>query len=106
MGFAPSVGLMLSNFNGDYTAAAKAYCGREVKFTNPNNGKTAIGFIADGFDDTWAKRSGNTDLTVALFTALYGSFDNNKNTVIQNLQWSFTGNVVQEGTFQNNKYGK
>jgi len=33
MCFAPSVGTMLNNFGGDYSAATKAYCGREVKVT-------------------------------------------------------------------------
>jgi len=105
--FAPSVGLMLDNYGGDRVKAGKAYCGREVKFTNPNNGKTAMGFICDGFDDRWAKRSGNSDLTIGLFNELTGkAFSNNKNDVIMNLQWELTGGVVQQGKFQEGKYGR
>lgn len=105
--FAPSVGLMLDNYGGDRVKAGKAYCGREVKFTNPNNGKTAIGFICDGFDDRWAKRSGNSDLTIGLFNELTGkAFSNNKNDVIMNLQWELTGGVVTQGKFQEGKYSQ
>jgi len=94
---------MLGNFNDDYETAAKAYCGREVKVTNPSNGNTLTAFICDGFDDKWVLSPGSIDLTVGAFTSLYGSFDNNKDTVISGVEWEFTGGVVQEGTFQNGK---
>lgn len=97
MGFAPSVGTMLKS--GDTATAGKLYCGREAKATNPKNGKTALIYIVDGFDDKWVKSAGSVDLTVAAFTALYGSFDGNKNTVIMDLEWEFTGNVKEEYTF-------
>lgn len=100
--FAPSVGTMLNNFGGDYSAATKAYCGREVKVTY--KGKSTLAFICDGFDDKWVLSPGSIDATVGLFTEVYGSFDNNKNTVGQGVEWEFTGGVVEKGTFQNGKY--
>jgi len=100
MGFAPSVGTMLNNFGGSTNTAGKAYCGREAKATNPANGKTALIYIVDGFDDKWVLSPGSIDLTMAAFEALYGSSPNgDKNTVIKNLQWEFTGNVKEEYTF-------
>lgn len=98
--FAPSVGTMLNEFGGDYTKAATAFCGREAIVTDPSNGKSITAFICDGFDDTWVRTPASLDLTVGAFTAIYGSFDNNKDTVVQGATWKFTGNVVQEGTFQ------
>lgn len=99
MGFAPDVQTMLDNFGSSGNEAQKAYCGREAKFTDPTNGNTALGYIVDGFATEWVRTPGSVDMTVALFTALYGSFDDNKDTVIQNLQWEFTGNVNEAYTF-------
>lgn len=98
MGFAPSVQTMLANFGNDYNKATSAYCGREAKATNPSNGKTALIYIVDGFAQQWVKTPGSIDLTVAAFTALYGSSTTNKDIVIQNLQWELTGNVNEAYT--------
>jgi len=92
MGFAPDVSVMLSNFGGDTTSAGDAYCGLEAKATNPNNGNTALIYIVDGFDPKWVRTPGSIDLTLAAFKALYGSSTDDKDIVIQNLQWEFTGN--------------
>lgn len=46
-GFAPDVSLMLSNFGGDYTKAATAYCGLEAVVTG-KDGRTATMYIVDG----------------------------------------------------------
>ena len=64
---------MLDNYGGDRVKAGKAYCGREVKFTNPNNGKTAMGFICDGFDDRVGPPS-RAPASDAFFGALTGPF--------------------------------
>jgi len=101
--FAPSLKAMMGNFGYNYEAAAKAYCGREVKVTNPNNGNSIIGYICDAFDDRWVLSPGSIDLTIGAFTELYGSFDNNKNTVIKGVEWSFTGGVVKQGTFKDSE---
>jgi len=92
MGFAPSVGSMLGDFGNDITKAGTAYCGLEAKATNPSNGKTALIYIVDGFDDKWVRTPGSIDLTLAAFSALYGSETSDKNIVIQNLEWTLTGN--------------
>lgn len=95
MGFAPSVDTMLSNFGGDLAKAATAYCGLEAKATDPATGNTALMYIVDGFADPWVLTPTSVDLTLAAFKALYGSNTDDKNIVIQNLQWEFTGNRMQ-----------
>lgn len=72
---------MLNNFNGDYAAAAAAYCGLEAKFTTPD-GKTAILYIADGFADPWVLTPNSVDIIInsvrliisPLFTYFFGNF--------------------------------
>lgn len=54
---------MLNNFNGDYEAAAKAYCGLEAKFTSPN-GATITLVIADGFADPWVLTPNSVDIVI------------------------------------------
>ena len=60
-GFAPDVTTMLNNFGGDYVAAGKAYCGLEAEFTAPD-GRTALLYIADGFDSKWVLTPGSVDI--------------------------------------------
>jgi hypothetical protein len=60
---------MLNNFGGSTNTAGKAYCGREAKATNPANGKTALIYIVDGFDDKWVLSPGSIDLTMAAVSA-------------------------------------
>ncbi|KAL7007573.1 hypothetical protein EMMF5_003037 [Cystobasidiomycetes sp. EMM_F5] len=98
--FAPDVTTMLKEYNNDYNAAATAFCGREAIVTDPSTGKSITAFICDGFDSKWVKTPASLDLTVAAFTAIKGSFDNNKNTVIQGATWKLTGNVVAKGKFK------
>lgn len=96
---------MLSGYS-DRQSAAKAYCGLEATVTNTKTGSSATMFICDGFDDAWVKTPGSIDLTVGAFTTLNGgSFNNDKNTVLQ-VTWELTGNVNEQGTFQKNKYRK
>lgn len=54
---------MLNNFNGDYAAAAAAYCGLEAKFTTPD-GRTATLYIADGFADPWVLTPTSIDIII------------------------------------------
>ena len=51
-GFAPSVGTMLANFDWNYEAAAKAYCGLEAVVMTPD-GRNMTMYLADGFDVKW-----------------------------------------------------
>ena len=82
---------MLSNFNWDYEAAAKAYCGLEAIVTTPD-GRTATLYLADAFDDTWVRTPASIDVIYDAFSNLFGSQTNNKNDVIQGATWKFTGN--------------
>ncbi|GAA6043484.1 hypothetical protein JCM8097_000735 [Rhodosporidiobolus ruineniae] len=112
-GFAPSLKTMLNNFGGDYEKAATAYCGLEaeenfsgrlspsarvlicflslVQVTTPD-GKTVTLYIADAFDDTWVLTPSSLDIIHGSFESLYGSYTDNKNDVVKNAKWSFTGN--------------
>lgn len=90
---------MLSDFGGSIDKAGSAYCGLEVKATNPENGNSALIYIVDGFDSKWVRTPGSIDLTLAAFKALYGSTTDDKNVVIKNLKWEFTGNKKAEYSF-------
>ncbi|KZT58816.1 hypothetical protein CALCODRAFT_228702 [Calocera cornea HHB12733] len=92
MGTAIPVGTMIDSMGGDSLAAMKAYCGLEIEATNPANGQTVTMYVVDGFDEAWVLTPGAMDMTIAAFTALNGFFDNNKDTVVQNMSWKFTGN--------------
>lgn len=97
-GFAPSVGTMLGNFGGDWRSAGKAYCGLEAEFTTPD-GTTGLLYIVDGFDDTWVRTPASVDVPINTFAKFFGSYTENKNDVIQNVQWKFTGNRKAEYAF-------
>lgn len=99
-GFAPDVTTMLNNFGGDYVAAGVAYCGLEAEFTNPANGMTTKLFIADGFDSKWVLTPGSVDIMTGAFPLLYGKQTDNKQDVVQGLQWKFTGNRNPDLTFK------
>jgi hypothetical protein len=105
---------MLGNFGGDTTKAGTAYCGLEAKATDPATGNSALIYIVDGssfggrlhrlthcagFDPAWVRTAGSIDLTIGAFKALYGSQTDDKNIVIQDLQWEFTGNRKAEYAF-------
>jgi len=98
VGFAPDVSSMLSDFGGDLAKAATAYCGLEAKATDPSTGNSVLMYVVDGFDPQWVRSAGSVDLTLAAFAALYGSTTTDKDTVIMNLQWEWTGN-------RNSQYG-
>jgi len=92
MGTAIPVGTMIDAFGGDATAAMKGFCGLEIQALNPANGNVVTMYVVDGFDEAWVLTPSSMDLTIAAFTALYGSFDNNKDTVVKDMSWWFTGN--------------
>ncbi|BGP48663.1 hypothetical protein JCM10450v2_004539 [Rhodotorula kratochvilovae] len=90
-GFAPSLKTMLASTGGDYEAAAKMYCGLEAVVTTPE-GKTMTLYLADAFDDTWVLTPSSIDIIHGAFTTLFGSYTDNKNDVVKNANWKFTGN--------------
>lgn len=101
LGFAPSVGTMLKEFSNAREKAGPQFCGLEAKATNPANGNTALIYLVDGFDDKWVLSPGSIDLTLGAFKALYGSETNDKNIVVKNLQWEFTGYRKTDYTYNN-----
>lgn len=98
-GFAPSVGRMINNFGGNQAAAKQAFCGLEATFTTPD-GKSATLFLVDGFDDTWVRTPSSIDVVYNAFAQLWGSVTSDKNNVVQNVQWQFTGNRNPKYTYK------
>lgn len=97
--FAPSVGTMRANFDGDNDAAATAYCGLEAKVTAPD-GTSKIMVIGDGFDDKWVLSPGSIDIMHNSFTTLYGEYTSNKDKVIKGVEWTLTGNRNEKYAFR------
>ncbi|GAA5842204.1 hypothetical protein JCM5353_004584 [Sporobolomyces roseus] len=97
-GLAISVGTMRKNFPGDEMAARKAYCGLEVEVTTPD-GKSMILAVIDGFDDAWVKTPASVDIMYDSFTELFGKQTSNKNDVITNVSWKFTGTRNEQYRF-------
>ncbi|KAM0746839.1 hypothetical protein T439DRAFT_360131 [Meredithblackwellia eburnea MCA 4105] len=97
-GFAIDLSQMLDSFNGDAMTARKAYCGLEATVTAPD-GTTATGYVIDAFDHQWVRTPGSIDIMYDLFTKLHGSATSDKNTVMQGVKWSFTGNKSSKYSF-------
>ncbi|GAA5971464.1 hypothetical protein JCM11641_008362 [Rhodosporidiobolus odoratus] len=90
-GFAISLNTMLNDFNGDATAARQAYCGLEATVTTAA-GKTVTLYVTDAFDDAWVRTPTSIDVIKNAFANLYGKSTSDKNAVLQNVSWKFTGN--------------
>ncbi|BGP37118.1 hypothetical protein JCM10450v2_001026 [Rhodotorula kratochvilovae] len=90
-GFAISLNTMMADANWDATAARKKYCGLEAIITTPE-GKSITLYVTDAFDDTWVRTPTSIDVVYNAFGRLLGYTTNDKNTVIQNVSWKFTGN--------------
>lgn len=97
-GFAISLKTMLANFGGDAMAARKAYCGLEAVVTNPDGTELTL-YVADAFDDTWVLTPTSIDVMYNSFIKLFGSSTSNKNDVIKNASWKFTGNRNERYAF-------
>ncbi|GAA6011917.1 hypothetical protein JCM11491_000102 [Sporobolomyces phaffii] len=91
-GFAISLATMLANFDGDAMAARKAYCGLEAVVTNPADGTALTLYVADAFDDAWVLTPTSIDVMYNSFSKLFGRVTTNKNDVVKNASWQFTGN--------------
>ncbi|GAA5933398.1 hypothetical protein JCM3775_000678 [Rhodotorula graminis] len=90
-GFAVSLNTMLADFNGDENAARAAYCGLGATFTT-SNGVSQTLYIADAFDDQYVRTSTSADVIYNAFTKLNGGQQtNDKNVVLSNVSWRFTG---------------
>merc|ERR550539_40727 len=98
-GFAPSLNTMTGGTGAvwsdnpairkSYEDSAAAYCGLEALVTNPNTGVSKLMYIIDAFDDTWVRTPGSIDIMDNAWTELTGRPTNNKNDVIQGVQWEF-----------------
>ncbi|SCV72281.1 BQ2448_4975 [Microbotryum intermedium] len=90
-GFAPDVTTMLANFGWSNVMAGKMYCGALANFTT-SSGRVYQFPLIDGFDSKWTKGKTNAaDLTIPAWTKLAGFFRNNKNDVLQDVTWEWTG---------------
>ncbi|GAA5860368.1 hypothetical protein JCM3774_000394 [Rhodotorula dairenensis] len=90
-GVAISYKTMVDSAGGDEMAARKMYCGLEVEVTTPE-GRSATLIVADAFDDKWVRTPTSLDIVYNAFGQLFGRTTDNKNDVIQNVSWKFTGN--------------
>lgn len=52
---------MLNNFNGDYPAAATAYCGLVAEVTGKDGRVTRL-ILVDGFDSKWVRTPSSLDI--------------------------------------------
>ncbi|GAA5846566.1 hypothetical protein JCM9279_006745 [Rhodotorula babjevae] len=94
-GFAISLNTMMADANWDATAARQKYCGLEAVVTTPA-GKELTLYVTDAFDDAWVLTPTSIDVVYNSFTKLLGWQTSNKNDVIQNVSWRFTGNRNQQ----------
>ncbi len=96
-GFAPDLLLMSNGTNavwpdqGWYTAG-RQYCGLEAKVYNPHTEQTVLLYVVDAFDHKWVKSPGSIDIMINSYAVLFGNYPVDKNLVIKDLQWQFTGN--------------
>ncbi|BGP22057.1 barwin-related endoglucanase domain protein [Rhodotorula toruloides] len=97
-GFAVSRQQMISDFDGDEMAARKAYCGLEAVVTTPE-GQSETLYIADAFDDQYVRTPTSMDVIKGAFVKLYGRDTNNKDDVIQGVQWQWTGKRAAQWSF-------
>ncbi|KAM0791078.1 hypothetical protein ACM66B_004369 [Microbotryomycetes sp. NB124-2] len=108
---------MLSNFNNDYKTAATAYCGLEARFFVSPQGhandkelskderqkrrtKEVLLIVGDGFAEEWVKTPGSVDIVKKSFQEMFGKNTEDKNDVIMDLEWEFTGRQIKEYTFE------
>ncbi|GAA5902495.1 hypothetical protein JCM8208_006903 [Rhodotorula glutinis] len=90
-GFAVSLGAMLADFDGDEDAARAAYCGLGATFTTASGVSQTL-YIADAFDDQYVRTLTSADVIYDAFTKLNGGQQtDDKNVVLSNVSWRFTG---------------
>ncbi|KAL1622333.1 hypothetical protein SLS56_008770 [Neofusicoccum ribis] len=95
-------------------AVAGKYCGLEAKVKDSATGKTKLMYIGDAFDDAWVrvikvddqplsnsanaslKTPASIDIMIDAFSEIHGSPNNDKNDVINDVEWELTGNSNTE----------
>ncbi|KAM0791569.1 hypothetical protein ACM66B_006015 [Microbotryomycetes sp. NB124-2] len=99
-GFAPSYRLMVNvNFGGRNADAANAYCGLEAEFFTPDGRKATL-FLVDAFADPWVLTPTSVDIIKGSFPLLFGRTTDDKNDVVQQVQWRFTGRRLYRAKFK------
>lgn len=81
---------MMANFGSSNEAAGKAYCGLEVLVKAPN-GRQLRAVVADAFANEWMANSASIDVIHGVFHNLLGYETNDKNVVVRDVSWQFTG---------------
>lgn len=99
-GFAPPVMAMRENFGWNNNAAAKAYCGLEAYFETPS-GRSATFYLIDGFDQKWVRTATSVDIPVGVFPQVLGRYTRNKNDVVTQGAWKFTGKRSNKFLYRN-----
>ncbi|ORY74781.1 hypothetical protein BCR35DRAFT_353799 [Leucosporidium creatinivorum] len=89
-GFAPSLNTMLAQFGWNAITAGQNFCGLQAEFETPD-GKTALLYLHDAFDDAWVRTPNAVDVIYDSFPLLYGSVPTSKNDVVKGAKWRFTG---------------
>jgi hypothetical protein len=63
----------------------------EAKVYNPDTDQTVLLYIGDAFDHQWVHSPGSIDIMINKYSVLFGSYATDKNAVMMNIQWEFTG---------------
>lgn len=95
-GFAPDIMVMTKGTNAvwpspNWKPSVAEYCGLEARVYNPDTGVSMLLYITDAFDHKWVKTPGSIDIMVEAFQKLTNYNPLDKNRVIKNVQWEFTG---------------
>lgn len=76
----------------EWYVAGKQYCGLEATVYNPNTGITLILYVTDAFDHKWVHSNGSIDIMIDSYATLVGYYPTDKNKIINDITWKFTGN--------------
>ncbi|KAL8291503.1 hypothetical protein RQP46_002481 [Phenoliferia psychrophenolica] len=108
--FAVSVSRMLADGGGSRAKAGPIYYGLEILVTpHPYNdgwrtttyGPPKLLVLGDGFDDRWAHGSAAIDIAYDAFQPLFGRHTSNKDDVLMNCTWEFTGRRITQYSYEN-----
>lgn len=66
------------------------FCGLEAVVTTPT-GRSEVLYVADAFATEWIHTPASIDVVKSFFRPLFGSSTDNKDDVVKNASWKFTG---------------
>ena len=95
--FAVDITLMTNGTNANWPNSmwavyGKEYCGLEAKVYNPATGVSMLMYVGDAFDHKWVRSPGSIDIMINSYASLVGYYPTNKQIIIPNVNWEFTGN--------------